>query len=511
MFWLIGSVIDEGFTVKNSTIFLAQSLWDYHLGIELELIQRLVNEDQILHVVICGGELPTCQANPEHIISKCKHCKYRTSKALKQINGSFSIHRLSSLIPKDIEIIQRKNIPHDLKIADLKDFQISDIYRDFSLGLSSSLLSRFRDTGLRVAAKEKLLWDLAQASIIFFYAFQELCKHFPINITYLFNGRFSEYRSLMRSSQALGISFITYERGSDVNKFELYPGVLPHDYKNIYNCASLLSQNSPWEEVEEEGGNWFRYRRRGIAQEWLSYSRDQSFASLPKNYNNGNRNIIIYNSSEDEFAAIGPDYANPLFKDQMDALEKVAELLSKIPNCNVFLRVHPNLSNFNNDQTTRMLSISHKNFYIIPADDPISSYSLLSNAWKVITFGSQMGIEAVFWGVPSILVGRSRFCLFDGLYIPKTIEELSLLLVQELSPKSKKGAIEFGYYFKTFGINYKYFMPTAFYTGTFKGWKMVNSAFENLQNIVPGIYSILKDCITILKWFFKKVNIIKNR
>ena len=122
-----------------------------------------------------------------------------------------------------------------------------------------------------------------------------------------------------------------------------------------------------------------------------------------------------------------------------------------------------------------MLEISGDNFTLIPSDSKISTYALIDNCEKVLTFGSTAGIEATFWGKPSIMAGASMYLHLDAVYRPKTHEELLQMLTAQLKPKSKEDAIKYGYYFNTFGEKFKYFEATDFFEGTFKGEKVVAS------------------------------------
>ncbi len=73
---------------------------------------------------------------------------------------------------------------------------------------------------------------------------------------------------------------------------------------------------------------------------------------------------------------------------------------------------------------------------LISASSNISSYALLKHASKIITFGSRMGIEAVYAKKPSIILFRNFYEKLNSNYIPKNHKEVLKLINSDLKPKS---------------------------------------------------------------------------
>jgi hypothetical protein len=180
-------------------------------------------------------------------------------------------------------------------------------------------------------------------------------------------------------------------------------------------------------------------------------------------------NIVIYNSSEDEFAAIGDEWKNPIFVDQHDEIASIVHSMRGNKRVHIYLRVHPNLKNVKYKQLDKIYSLHAPNFTIIPPESPISSYALLEKASKVVTFGSTVGVEATYCGIPSILAGQSYYRNLDCTYNPNSHEELIEMLLADLPPKEKEGALKYGYFFNTFGIPFRHFKPDGLFSGNFKG------------------------------------------
>ncbi len=97
------------------------------------------------------------------------------------------------------------------------------------------------------------------------------------------------------------------------------------------------------------------------------------------------------------------------------------------------------------------------------------TYRLMRSCEKVLTFGSTTGIEAVYWGRPSVLAGMSYYREMDATYNPNTHDELVQLLRADLAPRAQLPALKYGFYQATFGRPYAYYVPHTRYDGLFNG------------------------------------------
>ena len=88
----------------------------------------------------------------------------------------------------------------------------------------------------------------------------------------------------------------------------------------------------------------------------------------------------------------------------------------------------------------------YPNVTVVPPDSMVSSYTLLFNAEKVVTFGSTIGIEAVYWNKPSVLLRGAYYMKLGGCYVPKTPAEAVELVKAELMPQGSEGAIKYGFW-----------------------------------------------------------------
>ena len=212
---------------------------------------------------------------------------------------------------------------------------------------------------------------------------------------------------------------------------------------------------------------------------------------MPPSFDKDKRNIVIFNSALEEFEGF-PEWKAVLYDKEQDILKQIFTYFQKNEDFFFYFRIHPNLQNLNNTQMRELKELSNLNFKnvkIIWPHEKIDSYALLDACEKVVTFGSTLGVEACFWGKPSILIGRAYYEDLDCCYIPKSTDETIQLLKKDLSPKSNQGALAYGYWFDKFAISFDRFSP-SYMNSDCNYWK---------DQIVPNLK--LKDKIAIRFWW----------
>lgn len=169
----------------------------------------------------------------------------------------------------------------------------------------------------------------------------------------------------------------------------------------------------------------------------------------------------------DGFAAIGGEWNNRLYADQLDGLCILRASLEKLPsNIKFYLR------NVDSPLTRGLRALDHPSLIVVPPESPVGSYALMKACDTVLTYGSTMGIEAVFHSKPSILAGKSFYQDLGGTYNPRSRDEFLELLKHPLPPKSIEAALRYGYFYETYGYPFKYFIADAYHAGTFKGRRL---------------------------------------
>ena len=122
-------------------------------------------------------------------------------------------------------------------------------------------------------------------------------------------------------------------------------------------------------------------------------------------------------------------------------------LQNAIPGIKFYLRIHPNLKGVSHKAHMELYNLKkYQNITVIPPESQVSSYALMDACDKVVTFGSSTGVEASYWGKPSILVGRSFYEMTGACYHMKSREQLVSAINHELAPKDQVGALKYAYF-----------------------------------------------------------------
>lgn len=449
--------------------FPTHVLWTPHYETELELIQRHLDKGDNIIQAVCNAQLPTCDVNLRRTSYLCSLCITRRLKGKSLLSGKIkNIPVICSTAAKKEEVFPLKTeFPG---IDELKAYSVENF--DAGYAVASSLISLLRDPHIDPSNYKAIVKAYIDSAIALYRSVQHYVEIHKIDRVYVFNGRFAHVRAVFRACQSRGVECIIHERGHDIRSYSLYTNSLPHNLGTIENRIRHTWKSAPASSKREEiGARFFMDRAKGIEQSWYSYAKEQTAGFLPDHWDNNKMNIVIYNSSEDEFAAIDDEWKNPLYPSQLDAMKRILDSVERTGDrdIHIYLRMHPNMKDMPRSEIDKWHSLESRFLTIIPHDSPIDTYALLRHADKVLTFGSTVGIEAVFWGKPSILAGISMYKNLGGTYNPSSHEDLIVLLKKKLETKDNKAALMYGFYMSTHGIPFKYYNAEGIGSGKFKG------------------------------------------
>lgn len=446
--------------------FEPYAIWTPHFETCLEIMQNHLDQGAQVTFLGCNASLPSCDPNPNHDLVICLQCIRKRRLGLHLLSKKVKCKSVIKLSDNDKK--QLKRLQKTFKdIDELKQYSVDDF--DIGMAVSSSLISILRDPYPDLLENQLLTYRLLRSSYKDYLSLMNYLESDSFNRVYVFNGRFAPLRGVLRACEKKKVDCFIHERGCNINHYAIYENALPIDLQ--YN-EKLIRES--WEDAEKKdkeqiASDFYRDRVQGKEQSWYSYIVKQEKGLLPQEWDVNKENIVIFNSSEDEFAAIGEEWKNPLYRTQIEGIERiVASMAEYSERFHVYLRIHPNLSGVQNKSVIELFNITAKNFTVVPPDSKISTYALVQAANKVVTFGSTVGIEAVFWEKPSILAGMSLYRNLDSVYTPSSHEELIEMLLSDLPPKNKEGALIYGYYLNTFGIPFKYYKTEGLFTGKFK-------------------------------------------
>ena len=462
----------------------------------LELIQRHLDDGDEVIYLGCNSELSTCDVNWSHNNFICKSCIHRQEQGLSLIDGRIKNVSFEFLKSEQKQLIDK----HSSKTFDNIDQLKKERYQDFDFGFAtaSSLISATRNANPDMSRYAQTVQKLIAATLNVYFSISNHLEKEKADRIYLFNGRFAVLRPAMRAAAKMGVDFFIHEVGATIQKYNLYKNAMPHNIKNRTKDILDFWNNADPTTRAQIGASFYEDQMKGkVMDPKYHHVKNQTQGMLPDNWDAAKHNICIFNSSEDEFSAIGDEWKLPFYESQTQGIQQLVNSLSAHKDqVNVYLRIHPNMANMKGDTIVRLQQINAPNFKAILPDSPISTYEMVRSSDKVVTFLSSVGIEAAFREKPVILLGNNFYSSLGSTYNPKSHEEaVQLLLDKDLPPLDKTGALIYGYYRKMSGIPYKYYEAETLFSGKFKGTSIeapviantLGTVFKKIDKIRSGL------------------------
>ncbi|MDX1532467.1 MAG: hypothetical protein R3362_13130, partial [Rhodothermales bacterium] len=351
------------------TVLFFVSFWDepYLQAWPMELIHRHLERGDEVRVVKCRASLPTCFALKTHRDPVlCLRCASRARYALRRTGVARA--NTSDVVPQpEAEAFE---VPDFADVEALKGLSVGGV--NLGYGVAASLISGLRDHDFDLREHRKPVEANVRAALHAFYFFKRYLAEHDVHRVYVFNGRFSEVRPLVELCKRAGIPFSTYEVGRSPSHFQVFHDTFVHDIP-----ANVRAINALWAGASEASGKraiaarWYEDRRGGVRQAHLPvFTGGQEHGRLPAEFDPSRRNIAVFNSSEDEFAALGEVWVNPLYRDQSEALAGVLERVGPETGVRFYLRTHPNLAQLDNAQTRALDVLEASHLTVLPGDGP---------------------------------------------------------------------------------------------------------------------------------------------
>lgn len=486
-------------------VFAPYGINNPHFETELEIIQKHLDSGDDIILLGCNANLMACDVNWEHDLATCFNCVGRRIEGVKLLSSQITVKPIYFLTQQNKKEI--KELKTDFSsLAELKNFKIENF--DIGYGVLSSLISVTRDPEPNLVKHKNVLKRALISSLAVYRSMQNYLSSCNIDKAYVFNGRYAPMRAAFRACQSKNVDCLLHERGSSLNKYFITENTTFHDLeyvRNLIDQAWLSNTNKA--DREKLASEFYINRKKGILRNWFSFTKAQKKDLLPDNWDSNKINIVIFTSSEDEFASIGDQWKNPIYENQFIGITKILNSIGGDDSIQLYIRLHPNLKNIKSKkQLEQINSLESANLTVISPHSPIDSYSLLEKASKVVTFGSTVGIEAAYWGIPSILLGESLYRELGSTYNPKNHQECMEMIYADLAPKDKKGALMYGYFFNTYGIPFKYYQAEGVFEGTFKEVVIeANKFFKIISKILRIKF------LSYLKRLIGKISIIYNQ
>lgn len=450
----------------------------------------------------CDGRLTNyCFANVSGNKRVCWLCRFMQKEGLRALSKPVQRFSVSDLLSADdVRRIQAMSFDYQT-VKDIYAIRYKDV--DIGYAALSHYVCCTRNYEPTLTPDLRKVMDgFLRTAVFLTDAIDNLISKHPAQSASLFNGRTFDTRPVLRKCVAAGIKTNVFEIIGCNAKVEkvCFLNSLP---QNIAMQGQWIEEH--WRKAVEKnedeavrvGRSFYEKRRSGIPAGDRVYTAKQQKDALPTNWNSDKQNIVFFSSSEDEFVAIDKEWEDLKYTPtQIGGVRKIVDALRGTSNgYHVYLRIHPNLANVTFSYHTDLYSLEREypNITVIPPDSPVSTYALIDQADKVVVFGSTVGIEAVYWGKPVILVGPTYYQNLGACYIPKDDADLKRLLMSDLAPMSQARAIKYGYsILGDVGSPFIYFDFSLFWPDHFLG-KLIKSKRLRaalLKHSLSGVHGV---------------------
>lgn len=438
---------------------------------ELELIRNHEKLGHRVRVMQCAGSLSNCYWNQKHANAQCAACrsKFRNGWQVLEPGANVELRQFPSLDLADAALP-----PGFESVEEIKRFQYDGV--NLGYGIASGLISILRDHRFDTRAHHDAVMLEMRTAVQVYEGLKREFLEFKPDRVYVFNGRIATHLPAYLLCKKLGIDYTTYEVAGKSNSYRLFENSTVHVPISKEDIDRLRSS---WTRAHEElGESVLRQRRLGKHLAKIPvYTAEQVKGLLPRGFDAEKKNIAIFNSTIDEYAGI-EGWACKIYEpDETAGVHRILESFESDDRFMFYLRVHPHMkevaSTTSQLMDIRKLSARFANLQVIWPEEVVDSYALMDACEKVVTFGSTIGMEAAYWGKPSILAGRAFYENLDCVYAPATHEEVVALLQADLPPRPASSALMYFYWEVSDGIPFSFFKETGFRnglaTGTFDG------------------------------------------
>ena len=210
-------------------------------------------------------------------------------------------------------------------------------------------------------------------------------------------------RAVVRACESLDVEYTSYEAGFNINKYNRYENAMP---QNIKNRENQILQNWNFNLILKKEKycrkSYFYNQKHGknAPAEHLNFVKNQTKNLLPDNWNQSEKNVVIFNSTENNFTRIDDTWKLPFYENQMQGILKISESLeNEEENIKLYLRIHPNFHTTKDPSIMFIESLDKTSINIIPPNSAVSTYKLIEKSDITLKLLFQQLVVKVLLGV----------------------------------------------------------------------------------------------------------------
>jgi hypothetical protein len=438
--------------------------WKPHVETAMDIaLQRRDAGEEVAYCSLREG-LPACEdASTVHRLLDLPAVRTRRAGEILEAGGvRFSQARYPAEARRRALALAGEMIDGCTDIEDSKRIGYAG-YHDLGWGVLSSVVSVTSDSLVSLRGQRALFKRYCAAGILVYDEALRLIDELRPDEVLLFNGRFATTRAVLRAAQARGVPWRIHERGGNKSRF-WQADFIPHDMDTM---QERLQQ--AWRpEHEESGHRFFRLRRGREEQAWHSFSAQQLEGLLPEAMRGDGEWATFFTSAEDEMFAIGDSFSNEAYPTQVGAIEAAARAVATVPGLRLCVRVHPHVAQKSAADRRKWRELDIPGALLIGPEERIDSYALMDRSRAVLSYGSTIGIEATYWGRPSLSFSRSFYDRIGVCELARSDEQIAAFL-RDPVVRPRESTLPYGAFFDMLGEPYVNYRPDDLHRGAIRG------------------------------------------
>lgn len=430
----------------NVLIHLNIYHWEEHVAQMVELVLEHIKQGDKVFVTSGVDIFQFCPANKNFYIENCAKCIQQQKYIFKKIIKN--VHKLK---------IQYSNISNFSnlisKIKSSEDFK--EIYYDNILPAGklslSTLISVKEDVFLNYKDNKILLNNLLEKTIQLYNFSKKLIKNNNINKVYAWNGRRATDGPFLYAAKKMKVPYFAYINAYNYTHFQVQNTLGVHDlnYTRRSINKSYKLRNKNFNNISKRFYEYFRYGKHKMYGKTLFSNQ---FDNKKITIESKKKILVIFTSSYWEFASLADKEWSKI--NIYEIIKKIIKDKDIYKQYKIIIRWHPNQKSSKGFERKEIFSIIKEysdNIEHIEPKSKLNSYSLINISDVVISFGGNIGVEATYYGKPSIIVGTAPYDRLNAVYVAYDLKSLKKLLKLDLKPKKKINSMKYGYYQKTYG------------------------------------------------------------
>lgn len=431
--------------MKNKILFVTFNYEPWPLAAAIEIITNEVKSGSEVTWIDLNNSFNKILLFP--LSDKLKDFKIKNRIKKKLINEKIKYLNQSSLASNSHPKAQSKSQPYILNRA--KEIAFAE------------LISILRESSPCIKHNKNILNNYEQVYIDTFNSLKIEVSSNLYNKVYIYNGRNLQERAAWDACAEAGITINFFESFNEnwTNRYFIFeqPTHSPQYRSQIMLDYSAKEKEKSLSNYNHVGNKWFTDRQIGVSQKFTKLQNNFKVKNFEKPY------IVFFHSSQDELDMIG--LVSDYWKNQINSLNLLIEILEKTPKFRLVLRIHPHLLYKSKkeilywDKIGKELEQKFSWFDYLPAKSNVNSYELIRNAETVISCASTIGVEAAYLEKKSILLGKAFHEYMGVTQNPKNVQELSTLLFSKSDNdeimRAFNASLAYGYFSEKGGNYFK--------------------------------------------------------